>query len=758
MSKNFELLRQAGKERQSLDYQPHGIPLNAAAVSTREPVQVLRESNVEWQRAWHTLLRHWRLSAYFAGGVMIAVVAVTLFSKPVYEPVARLEIDPPGAELFSLEGRSTDGNDAEYIETQVRNLKSDVLAIAIIRNLHLEKNPEFARRGIVSRMLAAIRSSKSSNSQQTKSSGTQPLTLTANESLALARFQQNLKIRRDSASRSVSIAFADHDPVLAATITNTVASTFIDRMYQAHHAAIMQSTEWLARQLDDIRAKTDESNRALADFQRASGIADLERDRSTVSEEMTELSRQKTLANAERMQFESFLQKLRKGSAETLPQVQTNPVVQQLSQRLAEARTELSQASAVYGTSHPNVKKLQNGVDELQVQLQLQRNLIVSQMEMSYSAALTRERLVDAEMAGATKKLGSVAEYNNLKKQAQANTDLYNSLYARVKEAGIAAASKSSNIRLVEEARVLDSPTRPNPLKNLGFGLLAALVGGALLAFIRESVDTRVHDIDDVRQCTGISSVAVLPLAPRGNGIGLFGFNRQVSQFDKPMRFLLHTPQSIQAEAMRSLHTTLMLSQPDRPPQVVLVASSLPGEGKTTVAVNLASALAQQGHTCLIDADLRRPAIAHVFNLSGGVGLREYLSGSASLESITFAVDQVPNLAVIPAGEAVKESGALFGIEKIKAAIRQLRTEFQFVVVDSPPILAYSDGRALSAIVDGIVFVGRANLVTREALARSMDLLAEVRSAPVIEIVLNGADPNIQTYNYSYASSYYRGA
>ncbi len=758
MSKNFELLQQTGRERQIRELEPRSIPTKAAiAVGVQEPAQVFRESSSsEWQRAWHTFLNNWRPAAYFAGTVMIAVIIFTVLAKPMYEPVARLEIDPRGAELFSLEGRSAEGNDAEYIETQVRNLKGDALAITIIRDMRLDQNPELAYRGIASRLFSAVTPLKRKNPQAANSSASQLLTLTPNESLALARFRDNVNITRDGASRSVSIAFASHDPLLAATITNAIAKTFIDRTYQAQHAAIMHSTEWLSRQLDDIHQTTDESNRALAEFQRTSGVADLERDRSTVSEEMTELSREKTLANAERMQFESFLQKITKGNADSLPQVQTNPVVQQLSQKLAEARAELSQASAVYGTSHPNVKKLHNGVDELEAQLRLQRNLIVSQMQMSYSAALTRERLVDAEMAGATRKLGSVAEYNKLKKEAQANTDLYNSLYARVKEAGIAAASKSSNIRLVEEARVLDSPTRPKPLRNLGFGLLVALVGGVLLAFLREGIDTRVHDIDDVRQCTGISSVAVLPLAQRETGRSLFGSGGPVLEAEKPWCFFLQTLQSVQVEAMRSLHTSLMLSYPGHPPQVILIASSLPGEGKTTVAVNLALELAQQGTTCLIDADLRRPTIARAFNLNGAAGLREYLANSAMLETITLAVNQVPNLAVIPAGGGSAQSGAILGIEKMKTAISQLRSQFQFILVDSPPILAYSDGRALSAIVDAVVFVSRANLVTRGALVRSMELLAEVHSAPVLEIVLNGANPNTQPYNYSRA--YYRRA
>jgi succinoglycan biosynthesis transport protein ExoP len=761
MSKNLELLRQAGKEPHLPQAESAHIlaPASAPRLLRESPGVPARDLFADWQRIWRTLHKHWRVSCIFAAAVMVTVLATTLMMRPVYEPVARLEIDPPGAELFSLDGRSGGGSDTEYIETQARNLQSAELAITVMRQMHLEQNPEFVtRRGFISRAIAAIKPGQGAASQMEMGSvpgAPQPLVLTAEEAATLQGFQEQLKVRRDTASRLITVSFSSHEPALSAAITNAVIATFIDRTYQARHAAIMQSTEWLSRQLVDIRAKTDESNQALAEFQRTSGIADLERDRSTVSEEMTELSRQRTQATGERMQLESFLQKVRKQTPESLPQVQTSPVIQQLTQKLAEAHAELSQVSAVYGANHPNVKKLRNQIDELQGQIRLQRDLIVAQMEISHAAALSRERLVDAEMKGATRKLGLVAEYTTLKKQAQANSDLYNALYARVKEAGIAAASKSSNIRIVDQARVLDSPTRPKPFMNFGFGVLAAVVGGVLIAFAREAFDTRIHDIDDVRQCTGISSVAVLPLAmPNGNVAGLFHMYRSSVWPDKPVKFLLQDPASAQSEALRSLHTAVLLSGNHQAPQVVLVASSLPGEGKTTVALNLATALAQQGRTCLLDADLRRPAIGAAFNLSHAAGLREHLSDSAPLETITFAAEEIPNLKVIPAGRAARDCESLINLDRMRHLILSLRSQYDFIVIDSPPVLPYAEGRAISAFVDGVVFVGRANLVTREALARSMELLEEVHSAPIIELVLNGADPRVQSYGYSYRSYY----
>jgi succinoglycan biosynthesis transport protein ExoP len=191
-----------------------------------------------------------------------------------------------------------------------------------------------------------------------------------------------------------------------------------------------------------------------------------------------------------------------------------------------------------------------------------------------------------------------------------------------------------------------------------------------------------------------------------------------------------------------------MLSQPGNPPRVLLVASSLPGEGKTTVAINLAVALSQQGKTCILDADLRRPSIARTFHLEDQIGLGDYLGHSVPLESLLSSAAGTQALTVIAAGTPVTDPGKLINSEQMRAFVRTLRRLYDFVVIDSPPILPYADGRTLAPFVDGVVFVGRAGVVTRSAMARSIQLLDDVHSAPILEIVLNGAHSESQSYGY----------
>jgi capsular exopolysaccharide synthesis family protein len=712
-----------------------------------------------WLRAFSALRKHWRLSAVFASSVIGAVLAVTLLMKPVYSPIARVEIDPPGAELFNMENRGGGDSAADYLETQARNMQSDQVLITVTRQMNLDKLPEFTQKSFLSRSIS--RTLSAVETIPTKLWGKQPAeapavpavpaaeTLSASEASAFHALQSQLSVKRDTASRLVSVSFTSHNPALSAAVTNAIVRAFIDRSYETRHAAIMESTTWLSRQLDDLRASMERSNRELADFQRVSGIADVDQNRSTFTEQMGELSRQKTQAQAERIQIEAYLRRVRNKNIESLPQIQSNLVVQTLTQRLAETRAELSQMMAVYGQQHPNVKKLRNQVEELESQISLQGSAIVAQMETSYSAALTREQMIDARLRGTSRELGQMARYTALKKDAQASADLYNALYARVKEAGIVAASKSINIRIVDFARVLDAPTSPRPLTNLGIGLFVAIVGGVFLAFAREALDTKVRTLEDVRRSIGISSVSMVPIAAGTGTYSLFG--SPVLGLSGPAKFLLDQPTSEQSEAFRGIYTSVMLSQPGHPPRMLLVASSVPGEGKSTVAINLAIALAQQGRTCILDADLRRPSMGKAFHMEHGIGLSDYLVNSAPLESILSSVPDLATLTVICAGKPVENPGKLIGSDNMRQLIQTLRKLYDFVIIDSPPILPYADGRALAPFVDGIVFVGRAGEVTRDAMSRSLELLQQVHSAPILEVVLNAADTASQSYGrYAY--------
>ncbi|MBZ5653289.1 MAG: GumC family protein, partial [Acidobacteriia bacterium] len=505
MSRNFELMRQVGKGiGQPRPAHVAVAPVdNSAGQLVMGPAGAGEAKSADWLQAFGILQKHWRLSALFACVVMVTVAAFTVLSKPIYEATARVEIDPSG-EKFSLNG-ATVATDAEYLETQAQVLQGDTLAIEVIRKLRLDQNP-----AVVGKLDPQTKEStdKSADARQ----------LTVAESNALGAFKGGFKVKRDTASRLILVSFSSTDPQLAAQVANAAVEEFIDQSFRSRHDAVMKSSEWLSRQLDDIRKKMDDSSQALAQFQQSIGVTDIDSNKSTFTEHMGELSRQQTMAQSERIQLQALLKNV--DNPDSLPEVRTNSVVQALSQKLAESRAALSQAMVVYGSNHPAAKKLQSEVDELQTQIEIQKKAIVNSLRASYAAAQARESMMGAEMKGTSQELDKMAKYSALKKEVEADVALYNSLYGRIKEAGITAASRSADIQVIDAARVPETPIRPRPLLNLGVGLLVALVGGIALAFISEELDNKLRSPEDIRRWIGSANVSVIPAITEGGNDG----------------------------------------------------------------------------------------------------------------------------------------------------------------------------------------------------------------------------------------------
>ncbi len=703
-----------------------------------------------WIHMLSILQKHWILSALFAVSVFVSVTIATLLTKPVYAPAVTLEIDPPGTQALSLERSTGEGSDdAQYLETQAKTLQSDELALAVIRKLGLDHNPNFVNT-----------SRQKQNLTETGHTNEAAVQLGPGENAALNTFRTRLKVERDTGSRLVTVSFANHDPVTAAQVANTLVSEFIHNNFEVRHEAIMETSAWLSRQLDDVRARMDQSNRAFIEFQKETGIADVDMNKNTLAEQMGELDRQLALAQSDRIQFEALLAKTQRASPESLPQANDNPVVQQLTHKLAEARAELAKAQVDYGENHPTLKKLQSEVDQLQTELDFQRRRIFERFQTAYAAAQLRERLLEQQRKLTGKQLNQLAQYNTLKKELQTETELYNSLYARVKEAGIAAASNSYNVRVIDHARVLTRPTEPRTLLNLCFGLLASVFGGIMIACVREALDSRIHTPEDIRKATGIPTVSVLPVIGEGDGsptaLGkAFAHYLKINTNGNHCipKFLLERPDSAAAEALRGLHATVMHSGEARLPQALLVISALAGEGKTTIASNLAIALARRGPTCLADADLRRTGISRTFGLHGRRGLADLLSASAALEDVITKVPDVPNLSIVPSGTAHQNPGELMADESVCRVVTALRERFDFLVFDSPPILPYADARVMSTLVDGLIVVVQYRTTTRAAIKRSMEILSQINAAPILEVVLNGGDSIVPDLKY-YRSGY----
>ncbi len=730
---------------------PRADPMEAVPIVTTVPVS--SGSEVNWGRASRILRRHWGSSAAFALTVLVGVTILAFIMEPVYEPKARLEINPPGAAIPSLEANPSPGeNEQSYFETQLEILRSDELARGVILALHLDQNSEFISPGKVQRVWGAVgrflhlQASEPENHQET----------------ARRAFGDRLAVNQVRASRLVEVGFASRDPKLAAEVTNTLVNHFLDRNYRTRYGTTMQASKWLASELDGLRAKIEESNRALAHFHSAQGIVEIDEKQTTVTQKIGELNRQLAQTQTERIQLEAYVRMADAGSAESLPAIRDNPLIQSLTQRFVESRANLAQALSVYGKNNSNARKLQNEADEIEMQLTAERRKVVDQLRTSYESARTREVLMERaleEMKRVAAKMDQkVVQYNFLKKQAQADEDLYNALSVRLREAGVAAGLKSSNILVVDPAPVLENPTRPHRLQMVVLGLILGVLGGIGLPFLKEGFEQTVQTSDDIRSWTGLGAMGMIPLIPASNSNGrqrsllsrtarLLGNGSKSQPNNSALRFFLERPHSPESEAVNNLCSYLKLFRPDNPPRTILVSSPSPREGKTTVAVNLAMALARQGTACLVDADLRRPMVARAFGFANPLGLSEVLQGSVGLTTVLQSVSNLHNLTIVPGGSVAANPAELVASASMREVVQTITERFESVVIDCPPIIPFADVRVLSPLVDGVVVVGLYGLTTREAITLATEILDEVH-AQILGVVLNGVDRNSPPYRY----------
>ena len=728
-----------------------------------------------WEQVMRILRKNGRYALLLAATLIAAITTLAMMMKDVYQPVARIQIDPTNTGIKSSqeieESRIADYPD--YLETQAQILRSDGLAISVIRELHLDTNSVFVGKAATEKPgPAKNRASRSSPQPPANMSYLQEQYDLAERSplqaMALGTLHGGLRVNPVRNSRLIEVSFSSHDPQLAQAVTNALVTQFIDQNYRHRYATTMQASEWLSTQLNDLREKVQEANLLVANYQKQYGLVETDEHEIPLVQLMREVNHQLSDAQANRIEAEAYVRMIDLGQSETIPAVRDDQFYQNLMTRYADSRAQLAQARTIYGDEHSSVKKLENEVNEFGAQVEAERSRMVNRVRNSYAAARSREEMMLAATDKLKAQLGDatshIVAYRILRNEALAKSELYNTLQARLKEAGIYAGLRSSNISVVDLATLLPKPTGPNRTFIIAAGALASFILAVLFAFAVESFNNTVRTPDDVKDWTGLPSLGIVPTMAEVNGTGRTyllpasslagGFGQERDGVSIP-KILLTKSRTAQAEAMRELRAALLHSKPGAPPCVILVSSSAANEGKTTIATNLASALAERGKTCLVESDFRRPMLASALGLAPKLGLCQVLSGEVSLEKAVVNLPETPNLCLLPSGPFSAKAEDLIDSGHMKALIITLRDSFDFVVIDSPPVILFSDARVLATLADRVVLVGRYGLTTRRAIIRCAQILDEV-GAPAMGVVLNDIDlasPDYHYYNYGFSRS-----
>jgi succinoglycan biosynthesis transport protein ExoP len=703
------------------------------------------------------LLHYWRIlrkrrwAVVAAAAIVFALsVIATLKTTRLYQATSEVAIFPETPNVLGLKGVEDSSADYQYdvaLETQAAILKSDALAMKVIEAMHLDRG---------SRSTVAT-DPQSEDSIQVSGMQTDPAKVAG----LLAAFHGGLSVKIIPNSRLVQISYTNPDPRQATEIVNALVKTFIEENFKTKYESVTQTSEWLSTELADLQLKVQTSEEKLVRYQKDHSILGGDEKQNIVTAKLDELNKELTAAQSDRMQKESIYTFAMSGDSSLFAKVSSEGslgLVDRLREKEAELNTQYALMTTQFGSGYPKVVELNNQLKEVRIQIVSEEKKMQAKLRNDYLAALQREKLLDSafeqQKQEANKLNENAIEYTVLKRDAESNRQLYQDLLLRLKEAGVSAGLRSSNIRVVDVARPPTAPITPNVPRNLQIGFLLGLACGIGLAFVLESLDTSIRNMEELGAISTLPALGTIPLQLSNNGSlrkRLKAVSAGSEMPEAPALVTYARPRSEAAEAYRALRTSILLSSFGAPPKVILVTSALPQEGKTTISANSALVLAQRGsRVLLLDADLRRPGIDKLFGIKARGGLSTLISGVEKFEDVLVQSAEVPNLWILPAGPIPPQPAELLSSSVMKEYVIRWRSEFDHIIIDTPPCLSVTDAVVLSPEADRVILVARAGKTSKLALRRACDLLLRV-NARVMGIVLNAIDVRSgHGYYYTY--------
>jgi succinoglycan biosynthesis transport protein ExoP len=729
------------------------------------------EAEIDFRYVLRVLRDRFRTIVTATVTLTLMALVVSLFMKHVYRSQAIIEIKEATPEIESLQqlqtrNPSSDDAVATQIETEIGILKSDTLAREVLNQLQAagQDKPGFSLSdALMAGWGAFTKWFAGNNADSTKSDEAEAKA----EEARVGAFESKLKVTRVGSSRLVSITFDSGDPRLSARVVNAVLSTYL----QLHEKSTERITNALDQQVQEAKKELERSEQEMTGYARRNGLLYLQTDNGTsqniIDQRLLGIQDELTKAQANRYQKESVYKLVQKGDYGSVPGVFQDNLLQELTVKIADLKRQYAELSATFTDSYPKVQQVKSQLAALESVLARERARAVATVTNDYLAAVRREALLvheyEVQKNAATVVAEKSNQYNILKRNADTDNKLYESLLQKVKEASLIAQIKANNVNVVDKAVPRFFPVKPKILLNLALGFIAGLGLGIGLAFLQDHLDTTLKTADEVDRFLGVPALAMIPsveslpqLVPNGNnhnGNGLTlpdVFNpsdlskREQSWYriDKQ----IHQEYSPLVEAFRTLGSSVMLEASGRKRTLrsLVITSSQPGEGKTTVCVNLAIALAQQGkRVILIDADLRRPSVHRALGFRNIRGLSSYLGGLSEWAPCVLP-GLTPGLDTLPAGKSPRNPVALLSSLKMKTLLDQALEEYEYVIVDSPALMpSLADARILASLVDGSILVVRSGMAPREYVIRARRHLNNV-----FGVVLNNMDVRSPDYYY----------
>jgi len=759
------------------------------------------ETEVHLLDYWRAVRKRlWLVIGMAALITMLATIYVA--RKPdIYESSARVQVDLENNPMYAA-GKNTPYiyspvNDPAYFNTQLQILTSPGLLRRVVKTLNLEHNEAFLRPQsssrstwkVVSQMLGFGGQKKDDSAKQPEAlplaSTMTPESLGYDEAEArrLAPFvgalQAGLKVEPVRESRAgyyketrlIDITYQHGDPEIAAKITNWIAETFVRANLEKRNETNSTTSEFLSKRVAELQAQIRSDEEKLVNYAKDNKILSLDANQNTVVERLAGLNKNLLEAENDRKLAEAeFNAAKAPGAAAELANAATKEASQTES-KLADLKQERAKLLVDATEEAPEVKEINQQISALETYLKETKsrntNTLLTNLETRFRQAQQREdalrKSFDQQKVETVTQNEAAINYRILQQQVDTNRGLLDSVLQRSKENDVVITGRPNNISIVDYAIAPTGPVGPARLRSVMLAFVLALGLGVGLALFLEYLDDSIHSTDDVERFLRLPSLAVIP--SMSGGVGARRLLSSTSALQKsngngggnPELLINVNGRSPLAESYRQLRTSVLLSTAGRAPRSLLITSSLPGEGKTTTAVNTAITLAQTGASVvIIDADMRRPRLRSIFNLPEGQGLSSILSSEMSDKEILdlIAHDEGTGLHVLTSGPIPPNPAELLGSDQMRKLFSVLGGSFTHVIIDSPPISSFTDGVLIGSMVDGVLLVVHGGRSSRTIVRRSRQLLIDV-GAKIFGVVLNNVNVSSQDYYYDYQRYYH---
>lgn len=678
--------------------------------------------------------RHvWKIVAFVAT-CLLATFIVSTRLQPIYQATATVDIDrqAPSEIVGEDSGRSTAPNDADqFLATQIKLIQSDAVLRPVAEQYHL-----LSREG------------------QTNSSASERAQLLAAAPISLRR----LKVTRPPNTYLLLISYRSPDPQLAADVANATANSYLLQTYDLRIRSAAGLSSFMERQLDELKAKMERSNLALAQFEKDLDVVNPEEKTNILAARLLQLNTDYTTAQADRVQAEAAWNAIKSGSLEAAEASAQGESLIKLSQTLDQARQRFALVKATYGSSHPEYRKAASEVTEVEKEFNSTRQSIEERVHTQYTQSLNREQMLQAAVnttkAEWDRNNARSFQYQQLKQEADTDKSLYDELIRKIREADINAGFQNNNIRIADVARPPLKPVFPNTKLNTVLALLFSVLVSLGATILFDSLDTTLRDPAEASRFLGSDVIATMPsdrtAAQLPRSVTALAAPKIVPAItDRERRKGYYRSASSFDEAVRTLRNTILLSDFEQRLHSIVLTSAAPGEGKSTLATHLAIANADRGKkTLLVDADLRRPSLHAKFGLSPEQGLSNVLTGEISWQDAVIPIDDKPNLSLLPSGVGSHRAADLIG-PRLATLLDEFAKEYSLVILDSPPLLGFAECLQMAVAADGVLIVSRAGETRRRAVAEVLAVLRRLR-ANIIGVVLNQMTHTASPDGYAY--------